>query len=155
MSGGNAESGAPNLTPILDMVFQLITFFMLVMNVKAASLDLAIKLPVLGSAIPTEAQELETLVLNISKDGKVKAYGSEQSPADLARREADLARRKAQVAGKPLEPTDEIPITVVIRADRETPFHAINAIITDCQQNGFRRFQYRAMSKVSTSPGEA
>lgn len=155
MSGGNAESGAPNLTPILDMVFQLITFFMLVMNVKAASLDLAIKLPVLGSPIPTEAQELETLVLNISKDGKVKAYGREQNVRDLAAHEAQLARTKSKVSGTELGPNDEIPITVVIRADRETPFHEINNIITDCQQNGFRRFQYRAMSKVANSPGEA
>jgi biopolymer transport protein ExbD len=155
MSGGNAESGAPNLTPILDMVFQLITFFMLVMNVKAASLDLAIKLPVLGSAIPTEAQELETLVLNISKDGKVKAYGREQNVAALAQKEASMARTKAKVAGNELGPNDEIPITVVIRADRDTPFHEINSIITDCQQNGFRRFQYRAMSKMANTPGEA
>jgi biopolymer transport protein ExbD len=155
MSGGNAESGAPNLTPILDMVFQLITFFMLVMNVKAASLDLAIKLPVLGSAIPTEAQELETLVLNISKDGKVKAYGREQNVKSLVSHEADMARRKAKVDGKELGPNDEVPMTVVIRADRETPFHEINNIITDCQQNGFRRFQYRAMSKMTNSPGDA
>ena len=35
----------PNLTPILDMVFQLITFFMLVINFKSASLDLSLRLP--------------------------------------------------------------------------------------------------------------
>jgi len=155
MSGGNAESGAPNLTPILDMVFQLITFFMLVMNFKAASLDLAIKLPVLGSAIPTEAQELETLVLNIDKDGKVKAYGREQNIKTLAMNEADMARRKAKIEGKPIEGDAEIPITVVIRADRDLPFHDLNGIITDCQQNGFRRFQYRAMSKATAPQAEA
>ena len=30
----------PNLTPILDMVFQLITFFMLVINFKSAEIGL-------------------------------------------------------------------------------------------------------------------
>ena len=33
----------PNLTPILDMVFQLITFFMLVINFKTAAIDLTLQ----------------------------------------------------------------------------------------------------------------
>ena len=44
----------PNLTPILDMVFQLITFFMLVINFKSAEMDLSLRLPVVGSARPVE-----------------------------------------------------------------------------------------------------
>lgn len=48
--GGSGQKAEPNLTPILDMVFQLITFFMLVINFKSASMDLELKLPVLGSA---------------------------------------------------------------------------------------------------------
>ena len=46
------KSAEPNLTPILDMVFQLITFFMLVMNFKAAEIDATLLLPVIGSAKP-------------------------------------------------------------------------------------------------------
>ena len=48
--------GAPNLTPILDMVFQLITFFMLVINFKAGQMDLSLKLPVVGSARPVDTK---------------------------------------------------------------------------------------------------
>jgi biopolymer transport protein ExbD len=40
MSGmSHASNAEPNLTPILDMVFQLITFFMLVINFKSAAMD--------------------------------------------------------------------------------------------------------------------
>ena len=42
---------------MLDMVFQLITFFMLVINFKSASMDLNLKLPVVGSARPVETEE--------------------------------------------------------------------------------------------------
>jgi len=45
-----ADNAEPNLTPMLDMVFQLVTFFMLVINFQAASLDMTLKLPVIGSA---------------------------------------------------------------------------------------------------------
>jgi len=44
MSGalpGSSVKSEPNLTPILDMVFQLITFFMLVINFKSAELDMS------------------------------------------------------------------------------------------------------------------
>jgi biopolymer transport protein ExbD len=57
----------PNLTPILDMVFQLITFFMLVINFKAAEIDMSLQLPVLASAkpLPKDANNLKMLVLNV------------------------------------------------------------------------------------------
>ena len=35
-----SSENEPNLTPILDMVFQLITFFMLVINFKGAAMDM-------------------------------------------------------------------------------------------------------------------
>ena len=62
------EKSEPNLTPILDMVFQLITFFMLVINFKAAELDLSLQLPVLASArpLPEPGSNLKMLVLNVN-----------------------------------------------------------------------------------------
>ena len=66
----------PNLTPILDMVFQLITFFMLVINFKSAEMDLSLKLPVVGSARPVETHgQRGLLVLNIDQTGDLKIYG--------------------------------------------------------------------------------
>jgi len=66
----------PNLTPILDMVFQLITFFMLVINFKTAEMDLSLKLPVVGSARPVETfGRRGLLVLNIDNAGNLKIYG--------------------------------------------------------------------------------
>src|SRR6266446_6032247 len=72
----NAE---PNLTPILDMVFQLITFFMLVINFKAASLDLNLRLPVVGSARMVETGgKSDLVVLNIDQKGMLRVYGVEK-----------------------------------------------------------------------------
>ena len=69
----------PNLTPMLDMVFQLITFFMLVINFKSAALDLSLRLPVVGSARPVDTKGMEDLlILNITQDGKLIVYGISQ-----------------------------------------------------------------------------
>ena len=44
----------PNLTPLLDVVFQLITFFMLVINFSSENYDQRVRLPVADSARPIE-----------------------------------------------------------------------------------------------------
>src|ERR1051325_2572926 len=70
---GHGASAEPNLTPILDMVFQLITFFMLVINFKSAAMDLSLHLPVVGSARPIENIK-DLIVLNIDSGGRMTVY---------------------------------------------------------------------------------
>ena len=65
MSEVESSDGKPNLTPILDMVFQLITFFMLVCSFKMGELDQDVKLPVVGSAKPAKSTSTGVLVLNV------------------------------------------------------------------------------------------
>jgi biopolymer transport protein ExbD len=75
-SHGEGVKSEPNLTPILDMVFQLITFFMLVINFKAAELDMTLKLPVVGSAQPVDTHGKDKLlVLNIQNAGHCSQDG--------------------------------------------------------------------------------
>jgi biopolymer transport protein ExbD len=135
----------PNLTPILDMVFQLVTFFMLVINFKAASLDTSLQLPVIGSALPIETGERDVLVLNITREGRLRMYGVTQDVESYIAQEAKTARQSAGGSAK-LSETNELPTTVIIRADRTTPYHFIHQVIRACQTHGFRNFQYRALS---------
>ena len=137
----------PNLTPMLDMVFQLVTFFMLVINFKSASLDLTLQLPVVGSALPTESGERDVLILNVLRDGKVRVYGesrdAERYIADEAKNIGQNLRGKSPSGSKS---NAELPPTVILRADRTTPYHLIHRIIQACQMYGFRNFQYRALN---------
>jgi biopolymer transport protein ExbD len=147
----SSESGEPNLTPILDMVFQLITFFMLVINFQAAAVDMSLKLPVVGSARPldkTTAEEL--LVLNVTTKGEVVVYGQPRNPEEYLQREALLTVKKLQVGGKKAKLGDELPTMVVVRADQKTPFDLVNKVLTECQKNGFRKFALRAMNAAQS-----
>lgn len=141
----NAE---PNLTPMLDMVFQLITFFMLVINFKAASMDLSLKLPVVGSARPVDTQGTEELlVLNVDSAGKLNVYGIPREIEPYIKAEAKASRAAAKRDNPKFKDTDDLPTTVVVRADRQTPFNLLNVIIKTCQENGFRKFALKAMNK--------
>ena len=155
MSELEANEGKPNLVPMLDMVFQLITFFMLVINFKAAALDLTLRLPVIGSAGPVETNGQEFLILNVKyvtpdkehpqviPHVEMRVSGVQEDIASCIAREAAASRLTARRLGsnsKDKDDADELQTTVVIRADQDTPFHLLNRVIKACQDNGFRRF---------------
>lgn len=139
----------PNLTPMLDMVFQLITFFVLLFNFKAAELDQSLKLPVVGSARPVETHGQTGLtVLNINKEGNLVVYGKPVSNvAGYIRNEAQASMLENRITPDEVAAGGELPTTVVVRADRATPFGVINRVIKACQDNGFRNFALKAMDK--------
>jgi biopolymer transport protein ExbD len=154
MSASNqtALKAEPNLTPLLDVVFQLITFFMLVINFTNENYDQRIKLPVAGSARPLDdpkAAEEDRLVLNIDKHGDLLLNGKTlhgSAAAEQIKFEAQLVRlnNKAVAAAKGKD--DGLPTRVVIRADKDAECGPIYSIITACQSNGFRKFDFKAMT---------
>ncbi|MCL4190497.1 MAG: biopolymer transporter ExbD [Thermoguttaceae bacterium] len=147
-SMSHAAKAEPNLTPILDMVFQLITFFMLVINFKTASLDLSLRLPVIGSARPVDTKGQETLlILNVNSQGELMVYGAARDIERYIAGEAQADLLAARKNNRDIEAGDELPTTVVVRADQATPFHLLNRVITTCQQHGYRRFALKAMNK--------
>ena len=149
MSGmHSADNAEPNLTPMLDMVFQLVTFFMLVINFQTASLDLSLKLPVIASARPPEKGAEDLLVLNVNKSGKVMMFGKEHDPVAFVKNEAHSARFKSELNGKKLKKGEELPTLVVVRADLGTSFELLNKVLTECQNEGFRKFALRAMNRA-------
>jgi biopolymer transport protein ExbD len=144
-------SATPNMTPLLDVVFQLITFFMLVINFSNDNYDQRVRLPIAGSARPLDAAKVseDRLVLNIDRDGRLLITG-EILDSERATREihfqADLIKLNAKAAGLKVDAAEGLPTTVVLRADRATPFSQLFRMITACQAEGFRKFDLKAMS---------
>jgi biopolymer transport protein ExbD len=149
----SADKAEPNLTPLLDVVFQLITFFMLVINFSNENYDARVRLPVAGSARPIEEGEKaaaeDRLVLNVDRQGHLLMTGrvltSTQARQEI-KHQADLVKLNARAAGLKPDPSGGLPTTIVLRADRDTPFSSLYSLITACQDNGFRKFALKAMS---------
>ena len=72
----------PNLTPLLDMVLQMIMFFMLCVNFVNEQVNEDIRLPRSGTARPMEKTEGEVLFLNLNEKGHLMVPGREK-PLDL------------------------------------------------------------------------
>ncbi len=160
MSGSvSAENAEPNLTPILDMVFQLITFFILVTNLKAHEMDTQMELPVLGTAAPKGDGNEDVMVVNINAIRELDEE-TKKPTGRILRREITMvnqvipnieARVKADAAESRLKhgipAPGKLPTTIVLRADATTPFALVNRVITTYQKEGFRTFSLKGKSE--------
>src|SRR6266849_1183623 len=69
---GGDDPADPNLIPLLDLVFQLIMFFMITVNfVRVDQINESIELPVAQAAVPMEKSAEEFVFLNIDKNGRL------------------------------------------------------------------------------------
>ncbi|WP_165219472.1 ExbD/TolR family protein [Aquisphaera insulae] len=152
MSGSvsnNQTHAEPNLTPLLDVVFQLITFFMLVINFTSDNYDQRIHLPLAGSARPVEDSQRvseDRVVLNIDRDGHLLVGGQIQTLNEAIatiKHQADLVRLNLKAVG--IKYDQGLPSTIIFRADKDATFSNVNSLLTACQNQGFRKFALKAM----------
>jgi biopolymer transport protein ExbD len=116
------------MTPMIDIVFQLIIFFMLVMDLSRHQLE-PITLPHASRAVI--GVKGEALVMNMLKDGTIRVNGRTfwrpQFGDDNHRLVALFERRLAD--GKNLRP-------VLIRADRSAEFQHLQKVLMIATRHG-------------------
>ncbi len=140
----NAEQCEPNLVPILDMVFQLITFFMLVINFKAVDVDKDLVLPVVGAANPTDqGDQGDLLVINVRSDGTVQVRGAIQPSIDL------FLRGESMVVSalRRVKPGDPLPVTAILRVDKKVAFERLMQVVDSCKSNRFSKIDFVVVRK--------
>jgi biopolymer transport protein ExbD len=148
----NKLKAEPNLTPLLDVVFQLITFFMLVINFSSENYDQRVRLPVAESARPMDDDQKvseDRLVLNVDSEGHL-LIGGEVQPLHAAlqtiKHQADLVRLNLDASGAKVGAGGSLPTTIIFRADKDATFGSLISLIKACQSNGFRKFALKAMN---------
>jgi len=130
-----------DMTPMIDVTFQLITFFMFTLNFTEAEQDQRIQLPTSQVAKPVENSDIEPLTLQLMDDGRV-IYNGE--PVALAALGDYLENEKAVMLAASKEPS---AATVVVRADGRSRTGDVQQIIRNCQEKGFDKFTLRAEYK--------
>ena len=108
-----------NLTPLIDVVFLLLIFFMVSTTFSKES-QLRIKLPE-SSDEPTQEQQTKVLEIEISSDGVYAVKGPDEEAArQLWKTNRETLRRAINNVTEGM--TDVI---TVIRADRRTPHESV------------------------------
>lgn len=108
-----------NLTPLIDVVFLLLIFFMVSTTFSKES-ELRIQLPE-SSDEPMEQRQSPVLEVEISKEGAyaVKGPGDESAKPLLGSDREALYRALAAASG------NQSDMVTVIRADRRTPHESV------------------------------
>lgn len=132
------EEVAIDMTPMIDMVFQLIIFFMLLINFEEGEQNEEIQLPGSTLARPPEVKPEFPIVLHVTRAGQV-IYGDKHVPINAMG--VVMRREKEQL--KSQGGTDA---TVIIRADGKSLAGKVQELIQVCQdpRNGaFDKFVLR------------
>jgi biopolymer transport protein ExbD len=126
------------MTPMIDMTFQLITFFMFVMNFSEAEQDDRVQLPLSQLAKPVEGAMDTPITLQLTSDGSIIYAGELVAVPDIG---VHLEREKAVMLDAGKEPNSA---TVIVRADGRSKTGDVQEIIRRCQEKGFEKFALRA-----------
>ena len=130
-----------DMTPMIDVTFQLITFFMFTLNFTEAEQDQRVQLPTSQVAKPVENSDIEPLTLQLMNDGRV-IYNGEL--VDLTALNDYLENEKTVMLAADKKPAEA---TVVVRADGRSRTGDVQQIIRSCQEKGFDKFVLRAEYK--------
>ena len=137
-----ADSGI-DLTPMIDVTFQLIAFFMFVLNFSQVEQDQSINLPASELAKPSEEGFEKPLTVQMLRDGSVLFAGNSMPLASLEtelRNEATVLRRLKE---------DPAEVTIIIRADGDAVTGRVQELIGICRDAGFERYSLRAKQELS------
>lgn len=139
----NTEIMEGDLTPMIDMTFQLIAFFMFLINFSEVDRAEEILLPSSKLAKPPAVRPDYQIILNLEPTGQVEFEGQRISQIEnmspIFTQEVSAARREGVEAGD---------IAVVIRSHQDTPTGLVQKLIAQCQQAKLESFSLRVKEKV-------
>jgi biopolymer transport protein ExbD len=113
-----------NLTPMIDVVFLLLIFFMLATTFMDPEREIDLDLPEAASSLARDMQQDE-IIINVMRDGVLKLGDSEVDRDGLL---AELRRAARQ----------DPEIAVTIRGDRLVTHEVIVSVMDACGQAGLR-----------------
>jgi biopolymer transport protein ExbD len=113
-----------NMTPMIDVVFQLIIFFLLSGHLAQQEIHLELPLPTAGSGESPDEEEKSRLTINVRGDGGLLIANRLVAPDQLQQR---LSQERT-AAGADLE--------VRIRSDRTVPYETIEPILLAAARAG-------------------
>jgi len=144
-----------DMTPMIDIVFQLIAFFMVITNFEQTQADERVKLPKNELAKPPEVKREHMLTLNVGFNRDDNGRKLHEEPRVLFNGNEILIddMRKSLLTERRFFEAIEVPlddVTVQIRADAEVKMGQVQELIQLCQdpEIQFVRFALAATQEV-------
>ncbi len=140
------EAAEADLTPMIDMTFQLIAFFMVLVNFTQAEQDARVDLPASKLAKPPEQVQEQPLTIQLAKikgsnpSEFIALIGGDEIP--VGKELEGILQRERRAFGRMGRPA--AGVIVIIRAHKDVDTGEVQEVIEICQKEGFERFRLRA-----------
>ena len=131
------------ITPMIDMTFQLIAFFMLVINFSEVELSEEINLPMSELARPPEEAPPFKITLNLKEDGSIKYYDQLIAGIDVIK--PILVREIRQANSDGVATSD---VVVIIRADMDARTGDVQRLMNKCKAEQLENFSLRVIERL-------
>jgi biopolymer transport protein ExbD len=112
-------ANALSMTPLIDVVFLLLIFFLVASQFAQENVQLPLKLPSAASALPMTIDP-QVMVVNVNNEGRFFVEGEYLQDESL--------KSKIQQAVQ----DNPINQTIVIRGDRNVPYQSIVTVLDIC-----------------------
>lgn len=126
-----------DMTPMIDMVFQLIAFFMVLINFSESEAHERVVLPNSQLVKPPDAPLEFPIVLHIAQDGEVILGGDSYTAETL---KVGLSRELSVIKAEKKSPADA---NVIIRAHKDAAAGVVQEVIRVSQEQQLVRFALR------------
>ena len=134
-----------DLTPMIDMTFQLIAFFMVLINFSQAEQNEEIQLPDSQLAKPPDGPLEFPITIHLTTEG-MAIIGAQKVP--IAALSPFLVKEKQVLASQGKGANEA---TIIIRAHRDAQTGHVQELIQKCQENDFEKFALRAKEEVGNN----
>jgi len=120
------EEPSLNLTPMIDVVFLLIIFFMVGTQITQMERQYEVDLPTVSDARPLTAMPDE-IAINVKTDGVITVNGKARTLEEL---QSDLVAAKENFAEQ----------GVVIRGEKDLPYQDVMNVLSVVVQSGIKSY---------------
>jgi biopolymer transport protein ExbD len=128
-----------DMTPMIDMTFQLIAFFMILNKFEEADQDARVVLPISALAKPPAAPFEAPITVQLTKNGE-GILGGEV----FADRKSMIPKLKNEAFVLQAQNKSATDATIIIRAHKQCKTGDVQDLIKICQEVGYEKFTLRA-----------
>ncbi len=124
-----------NMTPMIDVVFQLIIFFVTTVDMESKSTDDRIRLAMAPHGNAVEKKDPRTIAVDIDSEGRISIAHVFMSDQVLKR----ILRKAVAEYGQ--------TVPVVIRGDRKTKHEDVKKVMDACAAAGLWKVKFAAVKE--------
>ncbi len=135
------EEAQMNMTPMIDVVFQLIIFFVVTIALQDKTNEMKVRLALSPHGKAVEKKDPRTVYIDVEKNGVFRIGGAKMSITSLQSIMVRIAKES------------KFQVPVVIRADASVRHDEVRKVMDICARAGLWRIKFAAIKEAAKKAG--